>query len=81
MIVIDFGGGTFDVTVLTLDKGLAKVRATMGDMHLGGQDFDNCIVDDCIKEFKRTDNIDITGDKRALLRLKQAVENAKRVVS
>ena len=81
MIVIDFGGGTFDVTVLTLDKGVAKVRATNGDMHLGGQDLDNCIVDDCIEEFKRTENVDITGDKKALWRLKEAVGKAKTVIS
>ena len=74
LIVIDFGGGTFDVTVLTLDKGVAQVKATKGDCHLGGQDFDNHIVDHCIEEFKRTDDIDITGDKRAMIRLKLAVE-------
>jgi len=81
LIVVDLGGGTFDVTVLNYDRGFADVLATKGDTHLGGQDFDNRIVEHCIKEFKKSDKIDISGDPKALLRLKAEVEKMKKVLS
>ena len=81
VVCVDLGGGTLDITVMTIDNGTAKVKATMGDTHLGGQDFDNRIVDQCVEEFKQTDGIDITGDGKALMRLKQEVEKAKRILS
>ena len=81
VVCVDLGGGTLDITVMTLNDGNAKVRATMGDTHLGGQDFDNRIVDHCIEEFKQLDGIDITGDGKALMRLKLEVEKAKKILS
>ena len=81
LVCVDLGGGTLDVTIMTINNGSAKVKATAGDTHLGGQDFDNRIVDHCIKEFKETNGIDITGDGKALLKLKLEVEKAKRVLS
>ena len=80
-IVVDLGGGTFDVTVLTIDHGIADVLATQGDTHLGGQDFDNRVVDFLKQKFLETDGVDITDDKRAMLRLKIEVEKMKRVLS
>ena len=69
------------MTIMAINNGNAKVKATAGDTHLGGQDFDNRIVDHCIREFQRTNGIDITGDGKALLKLKLEVEKAKRVLS
>jgi molecular chaperone DnaK len=75
--VYDLGGGTFDITLLTLNKGIFDVRATNGDTHLGGDDFDLAIIRFLIDEFKRSDNIDLAADRVALSRLKEAAEQAK----
>lgn len=79
--VFDFGGGTFDVTVLTVDGGLFEVKATGGDTHLGGEDIDNRLVKHFIDEFKRKHKKDISDNARAVKRLKMACERAKRTLS
>ncbi len=75
--VYDLGGGTFDITVLEIDEGLFEVKATNGDTFLGGEDFDMCIVRHLAAEFKKENGVDLTGDKMALQRLKEAAEKAK----
>jgi molecular chaperone DnaK len=75
--VYDLGGGTFDITLLTLNKGIFDVRATNGDTHLGGDDFDLAIIRHLIDEFKKSDGADLGADKVALSRLKEAAEAAK----
>jgi len=77
IVVYDLGGGTFDVSVLEIGDGLFEVKATNGDTHLGGDDFDQKIIDFLISEFKKTDGIDLSLDKQALQRLKDAAEKAK----
>jgi heat shock protein 1/8 len=81
VLIFDLGGGTFDVSILNLDDGVFEVKATAGDTHLGGEDFDNLMVDHFVKEFLRKHNKDITGNKRALRRLRTACERAKRTLS
>lgn len=81
ILVFDLGGGTFDVTVLSIDNGVFEVKATNGDTHLGGEDFDNRLVEHFVKEFKKKHNIDITGNARAIRRLRTACERAKRTLS
>lgn len=81
VLIFDLGGGTFDVSLLTIDDGLFEVMATAGDTHLGGEDFDNRLVNHFVKEFKRKHRQDISGDQRALRRLRTACERAKRVLS
>ncbi|GER52144.1 heat shock 70 kDa protein [Striga asiatica] len=81
VLVFDLGGGTCDVSILTIDKGTFEVRATAGDTHLGGEDFDNRIVAHFAKEFKRKYNKDLSENPRALRRLRTACERAKRVLS
>lgn len=81
ILVFDLGGGTFDVTLLSIDNGVFEVRATSGNTHLGGQDFDHRLMEYFIKQFKRTSEIDITNDNRALQRLRKQCENAKRTLS
>merc|ERR1712079_177208 len=81
VLIFDLGGGTFDVSILTLDDGIFEVKSTAGDTHLGGEDFDNRMVDHFIKEFQRKHKRDITGNKRALRRLRTACERAKRTLS
>jgi heat shock 70kDa protein 1/2/6/8 len=81
VLIFDLGGGTFDVSILTLDKGLFEVKATAGDTHLGGEDFDNRMVNHFVDEFKRKNKKDISGNKRALRRLRTACERAKRTLS
>jgi len=81
VLVFDLGGGTFDVTLLTIDHGVFEVKATSGNTHLGGEDFDQRLMDYCISQFKRKNNIDISKDKRALQRLRKQCENAKRTLS
>ncbi|KAL7584765.1 hypothetical protein Lser_V15G42865 [Lactuca serriola] len=82
VLVFDLGGGTFDVSLLTIAKGgTIEVKAVGGDTHLGGEDFDNRMVDHCAQEFKRRWNKDLTGNKRALGRLRCACEKAKRILS
>merc|ERR1712190_20326 len=81
VLIFDLGGGTFDVSILALDDGIFEVKATAGDTHLGGEDFDNRLVNHFITEFKRKNKKDITGNKRALRRLRTACEKAKRTLS
>lgn len=77
VMVYDLGGGTFDVSVLDIDDGVIEVLATAGNNRLGGDDFDKCIMDWMAAEFKKTEGVDLTGDKVAMQRLKEAAEKAK----
>ncbi|PRP75878.1 hypothetical protein PROFUN_15414 [Planoprotostelium fungivorum] len=81
ILIFDLGGGTFDVSLLTIDDGIFEVKATAGDTHLGGEDFDNRMVNHFVQEFKRKHQKDITGNARALRRLRTACERAKRSLS
>ena len=82
VLIFDLGGGTFDVSILTIDEGsLFEVRATAGDTHLGGEDFDNRLVNHFADEFKRKFKKDVRGNPRALRRLRTAAERAKRTLS
>jgi L1 cell adhesion molecule like protein len=81
VLIFDLGGGTFDVSLLTLDDGIFEVRATAGDTHLGGEDFDNRLVNHFVQEFKRKHKKDLTESKRSLRRLRTACERAKRTLS
>merc|ERR1712073_88783 len=81
VLIFDLGGGTFDVSILSIDDGIFEVKATAGDTHLGGEDFDNRMVDHFTKEFLRKHKKDLTGNKRALRRLRTACERAKRTLS
>jgi endoplasmic reticulum chaperone BiP len=81
ILVFDLGGGTFDVTLLTIDDGVFEVLSTNGDTHLGGEDFDQRIMDYSMKLFKRKYNKDLSKDKRALGKLRREAEKAKRALS
>merc|ERR1712159_721282 len=82
VLIFDLGGGTFDVSILSIDDGMYEVKATAGDTHLGGEDFDNKLVDHFLKEFKmKNKGKDLSGNKRALRRLRTACERAKRTLS
>ncbi len=81
VLIFDLGGGTFDVSLLSLDDGVFEVRATAGDTHLGGEDFDNLLVEYCAAEFQRKNKLDVRGNARALRRLRTACERAKRILS
>ena len=81
IFVFDLGGGTFDVSILTIKDKVFQVKATGGNTHLGGEDFDNRMVKYFVQEFKRKNKVDITGNPRALRRLRTACERAKRVLS
>jgi len=81
VLIFDLGGGTFDVSILSIDDGIFEVKATAGDTHLGGEDFDNRMVDHFTKEFLRKHKKDLTKNKRALRRLRTACERAKRTLS
>ncbi|XP_062182126.1 heat shock 70 kDa protein BIP4-like [Phragmites australis] len=81
VLVFDLGGGTFDVSVLAIDNGVFEVLATNGDTHLGGEDFDQRVMDYFIKLIKRKHGMDITGDARALGKLRRECERAKRALS
>lgn len=81
ILVFDLGGGTFDVSLLTLDDGIFEVKATAGNTHLGGEDFDNRLVQHFVKEFERKFKEDLSGNPRALRRLRTASERAKRTLS
>jgi heat shock 70kDa protein 1/2/6/8 len=82
VLIFDLGGGTFDVSLLTLDDGVFEVRATAGDTHLGGEDFDSRLVNHFIQEFKRKNqNLDPSSNPRAIRRLRTACERAKRALS
>lgn len=81
ILIFDCGGGTHDVTLLTVDDGLFQVKATAGNTHLGGEDMDNRIVAWCVEDFKRKHNLDISGSSRALRRLRNACERSKHILS
>ena len=81
ILVFDLGGGTFDVTLLNIDKGVFEVKATAGDTHLGGEDFDQRMMDHCIATFKRKHNMDLSKDNKAIARLRRQCETAKRTLS
>ena len=81
VLIFDLGGGTFDVSVLAIEDGLFQVKSTAGDTHLGGEDFDNRMVDHFVQEFKRKHNKDLSTNKRALRRLRTACERSKRTLS
>lgn len=81
ILIFDLGGGTFDVSILSIDDGMFEVKATAGDTHLGGEDFDNRMVNHFVDEFKRKHKKDISSNKRALRRLRTACERAKRTLS
>lgn len=81
VLIFDMGGGTHDVSLLTLDDGIFEVKATGGQSHLGGEDFDNRMTDYVIQEFKKKSKYDITGNPRAMRRVKTACEKAKRTLS
>ncbi|MEB7516298.1 molecular chaperone DnaK [Enterococcus hirae] len=81
ILVFDLGGGTFDVSILELGDGVFDVLSTAGDNHLGGDDFDNKIIDHMVAEFKKENGIDLSQDKMALQRLKDAAEKAKKDLS
>jgi len=81
VLIFDLGGGTFDVSILSIDDGIFEVKSTAGDTHLGGEDFDNRMVDHFIKEFERKHKKNISQNKRAIRRLRTACERAKRTLS
>ncbi|CAI9298744.1 unnamed protein product [Lactuca saligna] len=82
VLIFDLGGGTFDVSLLTIDgEGKFEVKAVAGDTHLGGEDFDNRMVNYCVDDFKKKWNKDLRGNQRALGRLKVGCEKAKRILS
>ena len=81
IMVYDLGGGTFDVSIIEIGDGVIEVLATNGDTHLGGDDFDNRITQWMIDEFKKTEGVDLSNDKMALQRLKEAAEKAKKELS
>ena len=81
IMVYDLGGGTFDVSIIDIGDGVIEVLATNGDTHLGGDDFDNKIIDWMLAEFKKAEGVDLSGDKMAMQRLKEAAEKAKKELS
>jgi len=81
VLIFDLGGGTFDVSLLNITGGVFAVKATAGDTHLGGEDFDNTLLEHFKKEFERKTKLDISDDPRAIRRLRSACERAKRILS
>ncbi|KAJ0504046.1 putative Heat shock protein 70 family [Helianthus annuus] len=81
VLIFDLGGGTFDVSILTIEEGIFEVKSTAGDTHLGGEDFDNRLVNHFVTEFRRKHKKDISGNARSLRRLRTACERAKRALS
>jgi L1 cell adhesion molecule like protein len=81
ILIFDLGGGTFDVSILTLEDGIYEVKATGGNTRLGGEDFDSRLVDFCTSDFKRKHKLDVSGNKRAMRRLRTACERCKRTLS
>ena len=81
IMVYDLGGGTFDVSIIDIGDGVIEVLATNGDTHLGGDDFDNKIIDWMLSEFKKAEGVDLSNDKMAMQRLKEAAEKAKKELS
>jgi molecular chaperone DnaK len=80
-MVYDFGGGTFDVSIIEIGDGVIEVLSTNGDTHLGGDDFDQKITDYMLQDFKSKEGVDLSNDKMALQRLKEAAEKAKKELS
>lgn len=81
VLIFDLGGGTFDVSILSIEEGIFEVKSTAGDTHLGGEDFDNRMVSHFVAEFKRKHKKDLSSNPRALRRLRTACERAKRTLS
>ena len=81
ILIYDLGGGTFDVSLLTIDEGIFEVKSTAGDTHLGGEDFDRRLMDHCVEEFKKKHKKDISSNKKSMRRLQSACENAKKTIS
>ncbi|CAF0827167.1 unnamed protein product [Brachionus calyciflorus] len=81
VLIFDLGGGTFDVSILAIEEGIFEVKSTAGDTHLGGEDFDNRLVNHFVEEFKRKHKKDLSSNKRSLRRLRTACERAKRTLS
>merc|ERR1712007_241826 len=81
VLIFDLGGGTFDVSILSIEDGIFEVKSTAGDTHLGGEDFDNRMVDHFVNEFQRKHKKDMSQNKRAVRRLRTACERAKRTLS
>lgn len=81
IIVYDLGGGTFDVSLLSIEDGVFEVLATAGDTHLGGEDFDNRVIDYLVKQYKRKADVDVSKNLKAMGKLKREVEKAKRTLS
>ena len=81
ILIYDLGGGTFDVTLLTIEEGVFEVKATAGDTRLGGEDFDTRLVQHFSQDFKRKTKKDLTENKRSLRRLRTACENVKKTLS
>merc|ERR1719311_1807400 len=81
VLIFDLGGGTFDVSLLTIEDGIFEVKATNGHTHLGGEDFDNKLLQFCVADFKKKTGLDISGNKRAMRRLRTQCEKAKRILS
>lgn len=81
VLIFDLGGGTFDVSLLSIEEGVFEVKATAGDTHLGGEDFDNRMVQFCVEEFRRKNKMNIADNPRALRRLRTQCERAKRTLS
>lgn len=80
IVVYDLGGGTFDVSILTVDNGAFEVLATAGDTHLGGEDFDQRVMNFFVKKYNKDNNVDITKNPKTMGKLKREVERAKRVL-
>jgi heat shock protein 5 len=81
VLVYDLGGGTFDVSILTIDLGVFEVLSTAGDTHLGGEDFDQQVVNYFVKKYNKENGVDVTKDQKAMSKLKREVERAKRTLS
>lgn len=81
VLIFDLGGGTFDVSLLQIEDGLFQVKATNGNTHLGGEDFDNTLVDYCVQQFLNQKKINIKQNARALRRIRTQCERAKRILS
>jgi len=81
VLIFDLGGGTFDVTLLSIDEGIFEVKATAGDTHLGGEDFDNRLVDYCMSEFYKKNKCSMADNVKAKRRLRTQCERAKRTLS
>ena len=81
VLIFDLGGGTFDVSLLAIEDGVFEVKATAGDTHLGGEDFDSKLVEYCCAEFLKKKGVDIRSNARSLRRLRTQCERAKRILS